>query len=99
MSRVPYTIDVDRFICTELQDIRDMLKFLDFSRLGATVERIQYHAQAMEDALYDRRDNMSRLQNGIDDLVEKIKKENVGKIQKPIIVELEKIVKKSREKK
>lgn len=52
MSKVPYTINVDRYICTELESIRKMLNTHDFSALAATVERIQYHASAMEDALY-----------------------------------------------
>jgi len=52
MSKVPYTIDVNRFICTELEDIRKMIRVLDFSPLAATVERIQHHGTAMEEALY-----------------------------------------------
>ena len=52
MSKVPYTINVDRYICTELAHIRKMLETHDFSMLKATVERIQFHASAMEEALY-----------------------------------------------
>ena len=56
MSKVPYTVDVDRYICSELESIRTMIKTLDFSSLLSTVERIQYHASAMEDALYAKAD-------------------------------------------
>ena len=52
MSKVPYTINVDRYICTELDYIRKMLESHDFSMLKATVERIQFHASSMEEALY-----------------------------------------------
>jgi len=52
MSKIPYTINVDRYICTELEYIRKMLETHDFSTLKATVERIQYHASSMEEALY-----------------------------------------------
>lgn len=52
MAKVPYEINVERYVCTELDYIRKMCKNLDFSFLPATVERIQYHASAMESALY-----------------------------------------------
>lgn len=52
MSKIPYTINVEEYICSELENIRKMIKTLDFSMLEATIERIQYHASAMEAALY-----------------------------------------------
>ena len=52
MSRVPYTINVNRYVCSELDHIRKMLETHDFSMLKASVERIQFHASAMEEALY-----------------------------------------------
>ena len=52
MSKVPYTINVDEYICTELEIIRKMTKTLDFSGLAAVVERIQHHGSSMENALY-----------------------------------------------
>ena len=58
MSRTPYTINVQRYICSELSYIRDMFKTHDFSQLPAIVERIQFHAQSMEDALYVQRDTL-----------------------------------------
>lgn len=51
MSKVSITIEVDRYICSELEEVRDMIKHLDFSGLSAAVERIQRHANAMESAI------------------------------------------------
>jgi hypothetical protein len=67
MSKIPYTIDVDRYICTELEYIRKMLETHDFSMLKATVERIQFHASAMEDALYRYEGIKYQLKNRLDD--------------------------------
>lgn len=61
MSKVPYTVNVDRYICSELEDIRTMTKHLDFSRLPATIERIQFHASAMEDGLWAQKDLISEI--------------------------------------
>lgn len=52
MSKITFEIDVDRYICTELQAMRTMHETRDYSRLLAAVERVQQHADAMEDALY-----------------------------------------------
>ena len=52
MSKVPYTINVDEYICTELDRLRKMKETLDFSMLPAIIERIQHHASSMESALY-----------------------------------------------
>lgn len=51
MSKVPYTINVDEFICSELELIRTMDKTRDYSGLMAAVERIQFYASSMENAL------------------------------------------------
>jgi hypothetical protein len=67
MSKVPYTINVDRYICTELDVIRKMLETHDFSMLKATVERIQFHASAMEDALYRYEGIKYTLKNKVDE--------------------------------
>lgn len=67
MSKVPYTIDVDRYICSELDDIRTMTKHLDFSRLPATIERIQFHASAMEDGLWAQRNAINNVREIIKD--------------------------------
>lgn len=56
MSKVPLTLDVDRYICTELEDMRNMVKHLDFSSLPASIERVQRHATAMEDGLFSQKD-------------------------------------------
>ena len=66
MSKVPYTINVDRYICAELDVIRKMLETHDFSMLKATVERIQFHASAMEDALYRYEGIKYTLKNDVD---------------------------------
>jgi hypothetical protein len=52
MSKVPYTINVNEYICSELETIRKMINTHDFSMLPAIVERIQFHASSMEQALY-----------------------------------------------
>ena len=67
MSKVPYTINIDRYICTELDHIRKMLETHDFSTLKAAVERIQFHATAMEEALYRYEGIKYKLKNKVDD--------------------------------
>ncbi len=66
MSKVPYTIDVNRYVCSELDSIRKMLETHDFSMLPATVERIQFHASAMEEALYRYEGIKYTLKNDVD---------------------------------
>jgi hypothetical protein len=56
MSKVPYIVDVEEYICTALEQIRTMTKTLDFSSLPAVIERIQFHASSMENALYEYQD-------------------------------------------
>ena len=51
MSKVPITIDVDRYVCSELQDLRKMYEHRDFSGMMASTERIQRHVTAMEEGL------------------------------------------------
>ena len=53
MSRVPVTVNIDEFICTDLEYIRKMHKTRDYSQLMAVVERIQMHANAMESAIHN----------------------------------------------
>lgn len=48
-----YEVDINNTICSELELIRTMAKTLDFSTLPGVVERIQYHASCMEQALWD----------------------------------------------
>ena len=52
MSKIPYTINVDEYICAELDRLRKMKETLDFSMLPSIIERIQHHASSMEGALY-----------------------------------------------
>ena len=56
MSRVPYTINVDEYICSVLEQMRKMDEHRDYSGLAAAIERIQFHASKMEDALYSHKD-------------------------------------------
>jgi hypothetical protein len=66
MSKVPYTVNVDEYICDALEQIRTMTKTLDFSGLSATVERIQHHASNMERALYTYEDIKYKIVNRVD---------------------------------
>jgi len=67
MSKIPYTINVDRYICSELEYIRKMNENRDYSMLAATIERIQYHASAMEDALYRYEGIKYKLKSDVED--------------------------------
>ena len=66
MSKVPYTIDVNRYICTELEYLRKMLVTHDFSMMPAAIERIQFHATSMEEALYRYEGIKYTLKNAVD---------------------------------
>ena len=52
MAKVPYTVNVQEYVCTELETLRDMDKFKDYSNLLPIVERIQFHVNSMERAIY-----------------------------------------------
>lgn len=56
MSRIPYTVNVNEYICDNLEQIRKMLVTHDFSSLPAVIEHIQFHATKMESALYSYED-------------------------------------------
>lgn len=66
MSKVSITIEVDRYICTELDEVRTMITNLDFSGLKASVERIQKHANAMESAIRNYNNYMNNIKRIID---------------------------------
>lgn len=66
MSKVPYTVNVNEYICDCLEQIRKMLETHDFSALPAIVERIQYHASKMESALYSYEDIKYHIVNRVD---------------------------------
>jgi len=89
MSKVPYTIDVNRYICTELESIRTMLKTFDFSPLPAIIERIQHHASSMEDALYNGKDKVYTAVRDLKKIEEKQKDKKLKKDLNKIIKELE----------
>ena len=65
MSKTPYTINLDDYVCSELERIRKSIKTLDFSGLEATVERLQYHGEKMEEALYKQRNALNRIYDAI----------------------------------
>lgn len=91
MSKVPFTIDVDRYICTELEQCRGMIKSRDFSGLSACVERMQLHANAMEDALYHYRDKLGDVNKETVKFFEALEKEDI-KVPKALKKDLMKAV-------
>lgn len=78
MSKISYVVDVDRFVCSELEEIRKMYETRDFSGLLATVERIQHHVNNMEEGLYARRGQVQK----ISDICDKEDLKNKEKIDK-----------------
>lgn len=56
MAKIPYTVNVDEYVCSELETMRKMVSTLDFSGLSAAIERVQFHVSRMEDALYTYQD-------------------------------------------
>ena len=67
MSHVPYTVNVQDYICSELDRIRKMKDTMDFSSLMATVERIQFHGSSMEGAIYAYSDLKWAVSKSIED--------------------------------
>lgn len=67
MSRVPYTVNIDQYICTELEYMRKMLITHDFSKLPALIEHIQFHASSMEAALQSYDDIKYSLKQHVND--------------------------------
>lgn len=65
MSKIPYIVNVNEYVCDCLEQIRTMLKTHDFSALPAVVERIQYHASKMEAALYSYEDIKYHISNRV----------------------------------
>lgn len=67
MSKVPYTVDVNEYICTALEYIRKMDETRDYSGLMAVVERVQIHADKMEDAIHAAFDKRYSIQAWCED--------------------------------
>ena len=67
MSKVPYTINVDEYICSALDQMRKMNDNRDYSGLAAAIERIQHHANQMENALYAYEDLYGRTSRALFD--------------------------------
>jgi hypothetical protein len=83
MSKVTITIEVDRYICQELDDVRDMIRDLDFSGLKASVERIQKHANAMESAIRNYNSYFHEIKETLDKkITQKEKLEEITKVLK-----------------
>jgi hypothetical protein len=83
MSKVTITIEVDRYICQELDDVRDMIRDLDFSGLKASVERIQKHANAMESAIRNYNSYFNEIKETLDKkITQKEKLEEITKVLK-----------------
>jgi predicted DNA binding CopG/RHH family protein len=76
MSRVPFTIDVDRYICSELENMRNMYKNRDFSGMMANIERIQQHGTAMEEALWEYRSKLQDVEKEAVDFFEELEKQS-----------------------
>ena len=74
MSKIPYTVDVNRSICEELAAMRQMIETHDYSSLDAHIEHVQYHANNMESALYERRDKLWEMEDKIRKFKSKIVK-------------------------
>lgn len=67
MSKVPYTINVNEFVCTNLEQLRKMYETRDFSSMSAVIERIQMHVNAMEESLYVSRGLVSKIHSVVKD--------------------------------
>lgn len=80
MSRIPVTIKIDEFICTDLAYIRKMHKTRDYSQLMAVVERMQMHANAMEAAIQNYSDIKYTLAGKVND--SKVSDEEFRKLSK-----------------
>jgi len=72
MANVPYEVNIQRSICEELDEIREMMVTFDFSRLRANVERIQHHANCMESALWQRKEEVFDLEQKLEELNAKV---------------------------
>lgn len=71
MSKITITLELDGFICSELEDVREMVRTLDFSGLTASVERIQKHANAMEMAIRNYNSYLQDIKNVFDGKADK----------------------------
>ena len=86
MSRIPYTINVEEYICTVLEQMRKMNESRDYSGLSAAIERIQFHANQMENALYSYEGIKRQINRHLEDekLSETEFKEKVSEFMKEI---------------
>lgn len=66
MSKVTIKIEINEFICSCLAEMRDMNKARDYSGLSAVIERVQRHANAMEEGLYSYNRKMEAIRKVLD---------------------------------
>lgn len=87
MSRVPYTVDIDNTICSELERMRKCCETLDFSLMPALIERVQYHANAMEGGLWARKNYHEWLTRLLEELsTQEINEQDfVNKVRKTVV--------------
>jgi hypothetical protein len=67
VSRVPFKIEINRWLCDELDAVRKMYETRDFSGLMAAVERMQIHANSMESAIHSYHHIKYKLYNKLTD--------------------------------
>lgn len=76
MSKIPYTVDVNEYVCSTLEQMRKMNETRDYSGLAAAIERVQHHANMMEGGLdrgNDFRWGLTRLFGEDDTTLEQVK--------------------------
>jgi len=69
----PEHYSADRYACDALQDLRDMHKHRDYSRLVVVTEELQRYYNNMENALHDRR-NLKNLREELKATRKELKK-------------------------
>lgn len=68
MSKIPYTVDIDNTVCSELGQMRKCITTHDFSLLPALIERVQFHVSAMESGLWSRKNYHEYLQEKVEEI-------------------------------
>lgn len=82
MSRVPFTIAVDEYVCSTLDELRKMNDSRDYSGMSAALERIQRHVNAMENGLYESSDLINILLKSLESDEAKLSENTIDKIEK-----------------
>lgn len=80
MSKIPYIVNVEEYVCSVLEEMRRMNKHRDYSGLAAAIERIQHHVNRMEGGLDTYRTKTYKVNRILND--EKLSaKEKVAKVK------------------